>query len=112
MVLEVCLCAAVLTVNDRKEEKSVPSSYLEILANTLSRMTTNWERGEEKKKQQGNEITYGNAAAPQSTHIILESKVFWKPGSISRKMYFSIKSKSTDSKKQLSCGQCLQNLKF
>lgn len=36
-----------LTVKDRKEEKSVPSSYLESLANTLSRMTTNWRR--EKK---------------------------------------------------------------
>lgn len=30
-----------LTVKDRKEEKSVPSSYLESLANTLSKMTTN-----------------------------------------------------------------------
>lgn len=31
-----------LTVKDKKEEKSVPSSYLESLANTLSKMTTNW----------------------------------------------------------------------
>lgn len=30
-----------LTVNDRKEEKRVPSSYLESLASTLSKMTTN-----------------------------------------------------------------------
>ena len=39
-----------LTVKDKKEEKSVPSSYLESFANTLSRMTTNWERGGEGKK--------------------------------------------------------------
>ncbi len=52
MVLEVCVCATVLTVKDRKEEKSVPSSYLESLANTLSRITTNWER-EEKKHSSG-----------------------------------------------------------
>lgn len=30
-----------LTVKDRKEEKSVPSSYLESLASTFSKMTTN-----------------------------------------------------------------------
>lgn len=34
-----------LTVKDKNEEKRVPSSYLEIFANTLSRMTTNWEKG-------------------------------------------------------------------
>lgn len=31
----------ILTVKDMNEEKSVPSSYLESLANTFSKMTTN-----------------------------------------------------------------------
>lgn len=35
-------CERGLTVNERKEEKRVPSSYLEILASTPSRMATNW----------------------------------------------------------------------
>lgn len=30
-------------MKDRNEEKRVPSSYLEILASTPSRMATNWE---------------------------------------------------------------------
>lgn len=32
---------AILTVKDMNEEKSVPSSYLESLANTFSKITTN-----------------------------------------------------------------------
>lgn len=36
-----------LTVKERNEEKRVPSSYLEILANTPSRMATNWETEED-----------------------------------------------------------------
>lgn len=50
MVFEVCTVYVLLTVKDRKEEKSVPSSYLESLANTLSKMTTNWEQGGEEEK--------------------------------------------------------------
>lgn len=33
-------------MKERKEEKRVPSSYLESLASTLSKMTTNWNTGE------------------------------------------------------------------
>lgn len=34
---------SVLTVNDRKEENKVPSSYLDSLARTPSKMVTNYE---------------------------------------------------------------------
>lgn len=34
---------SVLTVNDRKEENKVPSSYLDSLAKTPSKMVTNYE---------------------------------------------------------------------
>lgn len=42
-----------LTVKERKEEKRVPSSYLEILASTPSRMTTNWGRRADGRIRQG-----------------------------------------------------------
>lgn len=42
-----------LTVKERKEEKRVPSSYLEILASTPSRMTTNWGRRADGRTRQG-----------------------------------------------------------
>lgn len=61
-----------LTVNERNEEKRVPSSYLEILANTPSRMATNWEIREER---QVDSLTWGQECNSQAGSTTMQSHI-------------------------------------